>query len=98
MVQKRVDAGDAESTIFLAMKYYMGGLGLKKMYNEQSSCGRMRRNLDQTKHIMNLVARTSIVQDRARALEHWQLSAMKGHAHSRHGLGVLDSNKGNYSD
>ena len=67
------------------------------MYNEQSSCVRMRRNLDQTKHIMNLVARTSIVQDRARALEHWQLSAMKGHAHSRHGLGVLDSNKGNYS-
>ena len=60
MVQKRVDAGDAESTNFLAMKYYMGGLGLKKMYNEQSSCGRMRRNLDQTKHIMNLVARTSM--------------------------------------
>ena len=39
-----------------------------------------------------------VVQDRARALEHWQLSAMKGHAHSRHDLGVLDSNKGNYSD
>ena len=30
MVQKRVDAGDAESTNFLAIKYYMGGLGLNK--------------------------------------------------------------------
>ncbi|EJK73401.1 hypothetical protein THAOC_04977, partial [Thalassiosira oceanica] len=37
-----------------------------------------------------------VEEDKPRGIRHWQEAAMKGHVPSRHNLGVVEFNEGNY--
>ena len=101
MIQNRVDAGDADATHVLGTKHFHGQFGLEKdvqraieLWTDAAVLGSMHAHFE-----LGLAYNNGIVvqQDKARAVEHWQHAAMKGHVMSRHGLGVVEANKGNYN-
>ena len=100
MVQKRIDAGDADAMEFLASKYYFGRLGLKKdvvraieLWTEAAELGSWKAHFELGRSYYN---GDGVGQDKVKAVGHWQHAAMKGDASSRHGLGIAEFNAGNY--
>ncbi|EJK56276.1 hypothetical protein THAOC_23876, partial [Thalassiosira oceanica] len=83
MIQKRVDAGDAEAFDFLANKYYFGALGLCKdvkraieLWTDAAGLGSTNAHFELGRLYFN---GDGVNQDEARAVKHWQLAAVKGH-------------------
>ena len=100
MVQKRIDAGDADAMEFLAGSYYHGGLGLEKDVQRAIELRTEAAELGSLMRTLNLGARTTMAMAlgriKQRAVGHWQHAAMKGHVESRHSLGIAEYNAGNY--
>ena len=100
MVQKRIDAGDADAMEFLASSYYNGGHGLEKnvqsaveLWTEAAELGSIKACYELGRSYYN---GDGVGQDRAKAVGHWQRAAMKGHVESRDSLGAVEYNAGNY--
>ena len=98
MAKKRIDAGDAEATNYLAKQYYHGILGLLEkdvnrafeLWTEAAELGSVEAHFGLGCFVYDAK------QDRAGAAVHLQLAAMAGHAESRHNLGSDELDKGNY--
>ena len=100
MVQKRVDKGDAEATEFLGDQYYSGKLGLAKDVSRAIELWTRATGLGSLDAHCQLgcvyYAGDSVEEDKPRGICHLQQAAMKGHASSRHLLGVSEYNNKNY--
>ena len=100
MVQKRIDAGDADAMEFLADSYYHGGLGLEKNGQRAIELRTKAAELGSNKAHFNLGRSYyngyGVGQDQAKAVGHWERAAMKGNVESRHSLGVVEYNARNY--
>ncbi|EJK60664.1 hypothetical protein THAOC_18941, partial [Thalassiosira oceanica] len=98
MVQKRVDKYDADAMFHLGSQYYLAGLGLTKdapraieLWTEAAELG----SLDAHYELGHMYYRGDVVEeDKPRGIRHLQQAAMKGHAVSRHNLGVAEFNNG----
>ena len=100
MVQKRIDAGDADAVEFLACVYYHGGYGLEQDVQRAIELRTKAAELG------SLIAHYSlgrsyyygegVEQDILRAVGHWERAAMKGDVYSRDSLGDVEYNAGNY--
>ena len=99
MIQKRIDAGDAEAMHLFGSQYYFGGCGLKKdvqraleFWTKAAELGSIKAHYE----LGNLYCDgDGVEKDEERAVGRWQHAAVKGHAESRHNLGVVEYNKGN---
>ena len=100
MVQRRVEKGDAEAISCLGEQYYSGGHGLAKdvpraiaLWTEAAELGSLDAHfqLGDTYYDGN-----GVEEDEPRGTHHWQQAAMKGHAVSRHNLGAVEFEEGNY--
>ncbi|EJK45768.1 hypothetical protein THAOC_35601 [Thalassiosira oceanica] len=100
MIYKRVDKGDAEAISFLGNNYYHGSLGLAKdirrareLWTEAAELGSLDAHfgLGRIYYIGN-----DAKEDKPRGIHHWQQAAMKGHVQSRHMLGFVEHDNGNY--
>ncbi|EJK52398.1 hypothetical protein THAOC_28329 [Thalassiosira oceanica] len=100
MIQKRVGKGDPEAINHLAGQYCLGRIGLAKdvprateLWTEAAELG----SVDAHYHLGNMhYFGDGIDEDKPRGILHWQQAAMKGHTISRHNLGVVEFNNGNY--
>ena len=99
MVQKRIDAGDAEAMHFLAKKYFDGEIGLEKnaqraiqLWTDAAELGSNEAHFELGRLYF---FGDGVGQDEARAVELWEHAAMKGHVLSRHSLGAAEGTKGN---
>ena len=100
MVQKRIDAGDADAMEFLASSYYHGDFGLKKnvpraieLRTEAAKLGSIDAHYELGR---SYYYGDGVGQDKVKGVGHWEYAAMKGDVHSRHGLGIAEYNAGNY--
>ena len=100
MVQKRIDAGDADAVEFLACSYYHGDFGLKKdvqrsveLWTEAAELGSIDAHFELGR---SYIHGDGVGQDQAKAVGHWEYAAMKGNVESRHSLGIAEYNAGNY--
>ena len=102
MVQKRVDAGDADAMEFLASKYYNGcpRLGLKKnvpraieLFTDAAELGSARAQSQLGGLYYN---GDGVEKDEARGVELMQRAAMKGDVMSRCNLGFVEADDQNY--
>ena len=100
MIQKRVDKGDAVAIKVLGDQYYGGSLGLAKnvpraieLWTEAAELGSLEAH-----GRLGLVYYhgDGVEEDKRRGIRHWQQGAMKGDVPSRHMLGVVEFNEGNY--
>ncbi|EJK72483.1 hypothetical protein THAOC_05983, partial [Thalassiosira oceanica] len=100
MIQKRVDKGDADAINHLGHQYYFGELGLAKdfsraieLYTEAAELGSLDAHfrLGHTYYYGD-----GIEEDEPRGIHHWQEAALKGDVLSRHKLGVVEYDNGNY--
>ena len=100
MIQKRIEAGDAEAMLFLGSQYYFGGCGLKKdvqkaieFWTKASELRSIGAHYELGHSYYN---GDGVEKDEAIAVGHWQHAAVKGHVESRHQLGVVKCNERNY--
>ena len=100
LIQKRVDKGDAEATKFLGDQYYHGKLGLTtkvpraiELWTEAAELGSLGAHFDPG---LSYYTGDGVEEDESRGIQHWQHAAMKGHAMSRHWLGTVEFEAGNY--
>ena len=100
MIQKRVDKGDAEAINFLGQKYFHGLLGLAKdvpraieLWTEAAELG----SIDAHDYLGHMRYTGKVVrEDKSRGIHHWKQAAMKGDVTSRHNLGDVENDNGNY--
>ena len=100
MIRKRVSKGDAEAIKHLGEKYYSGGCGLAEnvsraieLWTEAAELG----SLDAHYHLGHKYYHGEGVEvNKPRGLHHCQQAAMKGHVPSRHSLGAVEYENGNY--
>ena len=101
MVQKRVDKIDAQAIKFLGDQYYDGKLGLAKdvpraieLWTEAAELGS-----EYAHYQLGRVYYTGcrVEEDKTRGIHHFQQAAMKGHLYSRHCLGAVEYDNGNYN-
>jgi len=101
MIQKRIDAGDADAVEFLACGYHLGGYGLEK------DVERAIELRTEAAELGSLIAHYALGrsyyygddgagQDKVKGVGHWQHAAMKGHVDSRYGLGLAECYEGNF--
>ena len=100
MIQKRVDKGDAEAMHVLGNQYYYGLQGLVKdvrlaieLWKEAAELGSLDANYEVGRVYYH---GDGVDENKPRGIHHWQQAAMKGHAHSRHNLGIDEFNNKNY--
>ena len=101
MVQKRVDKGDAVAMHFLGDQYCHGRLGLTKdvpraieLWTEAAELGSLYAYYQ-----LGIAYYTGndVEEDKPKSIRHLQHAAMKGHAQSRHQLGAVEFEAGNYN-
>ena len=101
MAKKRIDAGDAEATNFLANNYYHGhgGLGLQKDINRAIELWAEAAELGSVDARFRLgnayISGEGVEKDEERGAFLWKQAAMKGDARSRFFLGGFELEKGN---
>ncbi|EJK45196.1 hypothetical protein THAOC_36201 [Thalassiosira oceanica] len=100
MIQKRVDKDDEEAMHLLGTQYYLGKLGLTKdvprtleLWMEAAELGSIVAHYQLG--IMHYTG-DGVEQDKPRGTHHLQQAAMRGHVGSRHGLGAVEFDNGNY--
>ena len=98
MIQKRIEAGDAAATEFLAITYYYGGCGLGKdvqrameLWTEAAELGSIDAHAQLGS--MYYFGDDSVEQDTLRAVEHCKYAAMRGDVQSRYILGVVETKR-----
>ena len=101
MLQKRVDKGDVEAIKTLGDMYDSGGLGLAKdvpraieLWTEAAE----RLGSLEAYHMLGAAYYdgVGVEVDKPRGIRHYQQAAMKGHVISRHNLGAIEFEEGNY--
>ena len=100
MVQKRVDAGDADAMAYLGDKYHSGRLGLEKdvqraieLWTEAAELGSIKACYE-LGHLY--LHGRDVEQDEAKGVAYWKRAAMKGDVLSRDGLGAFEGKRGNH--
>ena len=101
MVQKRIDAGDAEALHFLGAQYFGGELGLEKNAQRAVELWAEAAELGSTSAHFKLgcvyfYGDGGIQKDECKGVGHWERAAMDGDAESRHRLGYAEGRKGNH--
>ena len=100
MVQKRVAKGDAAAIDLLGDNYFFGALGLEKDVPraiELWTKAAERGSIDAHSRLgYRYYNGEGVEEDKPRAIHHWQQAAMRGHAKSRHDLGEVEAESGNY--
>ncbi|EJK56142.1 hypothetical protein THAOC_24028 [Thalassiosira oceanica] len=100
MIQKRVSKGDEAAINHLGDKYFHGMLGLAKnvsraieLWTEAAELGSIGAH-----YSLSLVyyKGEGVEEDKPMGIHYCQQAAMKGHVLSRHNLGVVEYNNGNY--
>ena len=100
MVTLRVEKKDPAAIYFLGKKYYFGDLGLQKdmrraveLYTEATELG----SSDALYNLGNAYELgEGVGKDKAKAVHLLSKAAMQGHVESRHKLGFLEADEGNY--
>ena len=100
MIQKRVDKGDAEATTSLGDQYFHGKLGLAKdvpraieLWTEAAELGSSGAHCELGD---SYYYGDGVEEDKSRGIRHWQQATMKGNVDSRHAIGAVEQNSGNY--
>ena len=100
LIQKRIEAGDADAMEILANKYHYGKWGLEKDVKRAMNLRTKAAELGSLNAHFNLGLSffngEGAEQDHARAVNHLQYAAMKGHAESRSVLGFTELYKMNH--
>ena len=100
MVQVRVAKNDPQAIHFLGLKYYSGGLGLRKDIRRAYELYTEAAELGSIEALFSLGCAyfdgEDVQEDKAKAFEFFTKAAMQGHVPSRHNLGLIEENKGNY--
>ena len=99
-IQARVEKNDPTAILRLGQTYFFGELGLQKdmrkaveLYTEATELGSIEAlfNLGNAYELGEGVG-----EDKAKAVHFLAKAAMQGHVESRHKLGFLEADKGNY--
>jgi len=100
LLQKRVDAKDADAIAVLGHKYFNGGLGLPKDYErsfellkEAAALGNVNA---QNSLGFSYVNGYGVRRDLIMAVRYWVEAAKGGHYLSRYNLGILERDNGNF--
>ena len=100
MVQRRADKGDAVAIGYLGDYFYHGLLGLAKdvpraikLWTNAAELGSLQAHCTLG---LKYYTGEGVEEDKPRGIRHWQQAAMEGHATSRHALGLVERQKGNY--
>ncbi|EJK47782.1 hypothetical protein THAOC_33482 [Thalassiosira oceanica] len=100
MVQKRVGKGDEDAISFLGDSYCHGDLGLAKDVPRAIELWTEAEELGSVNSHYRLGAiyysGEGVEEDKERGIHHWQQGAMKGDGLSRHVLGAVEHDNGNY--
>ena len=100
MVQKRVDARDAEAMAYLGNTYHKGQLGLEKNVQRAIEMWTKAAELGSNKACYELgrlyILGDDVGQDEAKGIGYWKRAATKGDVLSRYSLGVSEGNRGNH--
>ena len=100
LIQARAAKQDPAAIHFLGQKYFFGRLGLQKdmrraveLWTEAADLG----SIDALYHLGNSYFNgDGVQQDMAKGAELYRKAALHGHVLSRHNLGCLEEEKGNY--
>ncbi|EJK60942.1 hypothetical protein THAOC_18638 [Thalassiosira oceanica] len=102
-IQKRVNTGDPVAINYLADCYLDGSYGLEKdmpkaieLLERAAELGFNRSHFKLGVVFDKNTDDRGIDKDMVRAVEHYEFAAMRGHASSRHILGCIELNMGNY--
>ncbi|EJK73900.1 hypothetical protein THAOC_04457 [Thalassiosira oceanica] len=99
LVKKRVAAKDPKAIEHLATKYFFGRMGLKRNLSRAIKLWEEAAELGSIEAHFKLANRyrygQGVVQDMAKAVDHMEKAAMKGHVASRCNLGDLEFRNGN---
>ena len=100
MIQKRVAADDPMALTDFANMYRIGGYGLQQdvmravdLYERAAELGLKEAHL-RLGYMYD--EGEDIEKDTAKAILHWEAAAVKGDAHARCSLGILEANAGYY--
>jgi len=98
-VQKRVDAGDAESMCHFGIFYSHGMHGLSRDYAKALDLFHRAAELGLVGAYNNIgnayYAGNGVERDMKKALHYWEVAAMRGNVDSRHNLGFMEEKAGN---
>ena len=99
LLQKRVAAKDSKAIEILGTKYYFGKMGLKKKTSRAIKLWEEAAELGSIEAHFKLANRylygQGVTQDQAKAVDHFEKAAMKGHVQSRCNLGDIEFRNGN---
>ena len=100
MIQKRADKGDAAAIAHLGHQYSNGRLGLTKdatraieLWTEAAELGLLSAHYELGRVYYH---GDGVEEDKTMGTHHWQQAAIKGHVLSRHSLGCVEDESGNY--
>ena len=100
MIQKRVNVGDPLAICTLATKCRLGELGLEKDVTRAVELYERAAELGVKYAQLNLgrvyEQGTGVVKDTAKAIQHDEAAAIRGHVKARFNLGCEEYNAGNY--
>ncbi|EJK74497.1 hypothetical protein THAOC_03822 [Thalassiosira oceanica] len=100
MIQKRVNKRDADAIYHLGSKHYHGQLGLAKDVPRAIELWTEAAELGSVDALSSLgiiyYFGEGLEEDKPRGIRHLQEAAMEGHVHSRHNIGAVECNNGNY--
>ena len=99
-IQERVGKGGDEAMVLLGDLHFCGDLGLikdvtraKELWTEAAELGSSQAHYNLGLLFYGSDKRE---EDKHKGLHHWKLAAIKGHARSRHNLGVIEASSGNW--
>ena len=100
MIHARVAKKDPDAINFLGHKYYQGDLGLQKDKRKAVELWTEAAELGSVHAFFNLGVDhyygRGVQQDMAKAIHFHEKAAMQGHVDSRHILGCIEGQEGNY--
>ena len=100
LVQMRVGAKDPVAIQFLGSQYYHGKCGLERNVPRAIELWTEAAELGSTEAQFILGNKYNegegVMQDTAKAVQHWEKAACQGHVKSRHNLGFIEIRNGNY--
>ena len=98
-IRERVGKGDAEAMVLLGDLHYCGDVGLNKDVTRAKELWTRAAEIGSSTAHYNLgllFYGGAREEDKHKGIQHWKQSAMKGHARSRHNLGVIEATNGNW--
>ncbi|EJK62638.1 hypothetical protein THAOC_16737, partial [Thalassiosira oceanica] len=100
MIQARVAKNDPVAINHLGEKFHVG-LGLKKDVRKAIKLWKEAVELGSVRALFSLgkayISGEGVKEDKTKGVQFWTKAAMQGHVESRHNLGCIEAEKGNYN-